>query len=125
MIKAFEELGDDKLYDDELRLQSRCWQWHWNTYVEDRDYVRMIYQNPRNKIHGSMLKAAGLRKGTADQVWYRPGKPDVYVEYKIGNNKQSEEQYWFQKLMELCGHEYYIVRTLKEYQYLIITLKQT
>ena len=50
----------------ELRLQASCFQWHWNKFPEERGRLFMIHNNPRNKIDGNRLKAAGMVAGVAD-----------------------------------------------------------
>lgn len=107
-----------------LRLQAECWQWHWNTYVEDRPYIRLIHNNPRNKIDGAQLKAAGLRKGTPDMVWWRDHSiGDVYFEFKVGKDKQKPEQLEVEKILTNHGHWYFIITSVEEYTAAIHTLK--
>lgn len=107
-----------------LKLQSLAWQWHWNTYPEDRPYIRMLHNNPRNMIDGAQLKAAGLRKGTPDMVWWRPSTiGDVYFEFKVGKDKQKPEQIEVEKILTDHGHHYFIIKSFEEYEGIIHSIK--
>lgn len=106
------------------RLQADCFQWHWNEYVIDRKFIRMLHNNPRNAIDGAHLKAAGMRKGTPDMVWWRHSHlGDVYFEFKTGNDRQKKEQKEVQEILTSHGHLYFIIETLDEYKAAIFTTK--
>ena len=65
--------------------------------------------------HGrmAMLKAMGLRAGVADLVCLLPGRV-VFLEVKTDKGRQSRAQIEFEKVCTDLGHEYYVVRSVKD-----------
>jgi hypothetical protein len=96
------------------KLQAMCWQWHYNSYPEDRGYIRLIYSNPRNKIQGAKLKAAGLTAGTPDMVWWRK-KQDIFFEFKVGKDKLSDDQISTHEILKSVDKMVYVIKTIDQY----------
>jgi hypothetical protein len=105
------------------RLQSECYQWHHNTYPEDRGFVRLIYSNPRNQINGKLLQAMGLIPGTPDQVWWRKGN-DVYFEFKVKPDRVSKQQAETHDLLKSIGKHVWIVWNLEDYKDIVRSYKE-
>lgn len=103
---------------EELKLQAQCFQWHWNTYPEERYLLHANNNNSVNAIKGNQNRSIGVVAGVADMEYYRGGKV-VFIELKHGNGRQSDKQIKFQKRVEAEGIRYAIVRTLEEFQKLI------
>ena len=91
------------------------------------EYFRKVYQGqgeiicvPNEVTHYSSNKwqAVGMRKGCSDLIVVLKGKI-VFVELKTPQNKQSYEQVGFQRSVENLGYEYYVVRSLDEFIYVI------
>lgn len=112
----------NKKYNSELQLQADCFQWHFNSFPEDRGFIRLIHNNARNAIQGEQLKAAGLTKGTPDMVWWR-NPNDVYFEFKLPGNKQTEHQVETMNLLHSLNREYYLVESLLEYKIFVNLVK--
>ena len=63
-------------------------------------------------------KATGLMKGVSDTVIVFPNKV-VFCEFKDLKGKQRPDQKLFQDKIILLGHDYWIVRSIKEFKELI------
>jgi len=62
-------------------------------------------------------KSAGLVPGVADHTLHIANKyySSLHVEFKIGNNPQSENQKKWQQLVEAAGSKYVIIKTTTEW----------
>ena len=59
--------------------------------------------------------ATGLMSGVSDLIILRPNET-IFCEVKTDAGKQSEKQKDFQKLVELLGFKYILVRSLEEFK---------
>jgi hypothetical protein len=59
-------------------------------------------------------------RGCSDTILLFYGKA-VFVEFKAGYNNQQQIQLDFQKDVELLGFEYYVVKTIEQFENLICT----
>jgi len=127
----------------ESSIQSECFRWHWNAYPQQRGQLFMVYNNPKNAAHGSILKGMGMVRGVSDLIYlpghiYIPGithgitpvstlcptpgialccpSPVLFLECKLPGEHQKPEQIEFEKLVTGIGHQYYIFRSLAEFQ---------
>ena len=104
----------------ESALQSYCFLHIWNTYPHTRRRFRAIYNNPKNKAHGAILKGMGLLPGISDQILLKaplPGQEHgeiVWIECKLPGVTQSDVQEDFQAMVESIGMRYYLYHSLKE-----------
>lgn len=105
---------------EEEKLQAECFQWHWGTYPHKRRTLFHVQQKARNKMEGSRFKAMGVVKGISDLIMVCPGKT-IYIEMKTATGTQSDEQIDFQRQVEANGQEYYICRSLEQFQSLAKT----
>ena len=70
--------------------------------------------------HVAKLKKQGLRVGVADLIVLLPKGKAIFLELKVGYNKQELSQKQFQKDVETLGFEYYLVKSLDEAKKIII-----
>lgn len=108
----------------ELAMQSKCFQWHWNTYPNERKRLWHVNGKAKNSIEGSKFKAIGVVKGIADLCYAcrHPQYPvcvTIYIELKTEVGVQSQDQKEFQHQIELLGGKYHLCRSLKEFQKII------
>lgn len=68
-----------------------------------------------------MDKGKGLQKGRADMVFYYHGIATM-IELKTEDGYQSKEQKEWQYQIEKSGFQYYVIRSLEEFQTLICKL---
>lgn len=97
----------------EAKLQSDCFQWVYRELPHLRPYFFLIYNNPKNAMHGAILKGMGLRRGPSDQVLLLPGTV-VWIECKLPGEGQSKDQQTFQQQVEALGMRYYLYHSLPE-----------
>jgi hypothetical protein len=102
----------------ELKLQSQCFQWHWNSYPEHRGTLYMNYNNAKNREHGAILKAMGMLAGVADLTLLTP-KGAVFIEMKIAGGKQSPAQKEWQSKVESLGYRYELCYTFERFQEIV------
>lgn len=119
-----------KLNHPESELQQACVTWFDYSYPK---LSTMLFAIPnggaRNKVEAKIMKGEGIRPGVADMFlsvvkYLKAARPNtysnvivfgLYIEFKIGNNKQSDAQLQFQQLVEQQGYRYIVVRTLEEF----------
>lgn len=103
--------------ESELRLQASCFQWHWNTYPDQRGLFFRIKNEGTNRISGARDKASGVISGVADSCLLLPGGRGVmFIEFKTETGRQSETQRAWQETITKHGHKYFIIRTLNEFK---------
>ena len=82
----------------------------------------LIYAVPnggsRNIIEAKKLKATGTLSGVSDLVVHLPNKV-LYIEVKLPLGVQSDKQKDFQNRIEMLGFDYYIVRSLEDFNKII------
>lgn len=100
----------------EREIQKLCIEWFKATYGSDGECICV----PNEVTHYSSNKwqAVGVRKGCSDLIIVLKGKV-LFVELKTPQNKQSYEQIGFQRSIENLGYQYYVVRSLDEFIYVI------
>lgn len=100
----------------EARIQQECFQWHWNTYPNDRKRLFLIHNTPKNAIDGARLRGMGMVAGVSDLIYLRDELPPLCIEMKDETGKQSQAQKDWQKVAESVGCKYVIIRSLAEFQ---------
>ena len=111
----------DKL-ETESRIQQDCIRYFRNMYCLKHHKPQLIMFSVPNE--GKDLreqlkkKATGLMKGVSDTVIVFPNKV-VFCEFKDLKGKQRPDQKLFQDKIILLGHDYWIVRSIKEFKELI------
>lgn len=102
----------------ELKLQAECFQWHWNTFPEERYLLHANNNNSENEVKGAQNRAIGVVAGVSDMEYYRKSKV-IFIELKMADGYQSDKQKEFQQRVEAEGFRYEIIRSLEEFQNLI------
>lgn len=109
----------------ELKFQAQCYQHFHNNYRKYRGHLRRIKNELDNhpyKTAQQRMKQLAENKATGvipgDSDFYFIGERNTYIELKV-DAQQSPAQKEFQQLVERCGHSYYIVRTLEQFDKLI------
>ena len=111
----------DKL-ETESRIQQDCIRYFRNMYCLKHHKPQLIMFSVPNE--GKDLreqlkkKATGLMKGVSDTVIVFPNKV-VFCEFKDLKGKQRPDQKLFQDKIILLGHDYWVVRSIKEFKELI------
>jgi hypothetical protein len=103
----------------ESELQQLCYTWFIRQYRAEEGRLWMQYNNPRSMQSGAFLKKQGMVSGVSDLAFIRLDGTMVFIELKVPKGKQSDNQKWWQSVVERCNSSYYIVRTLEEFQELI------
>lgn len=105
----------------EERIQTFCYCWYHNEFPEYRGLLCYNLNNSKNKIDGARNKAMGIQKGRSDLVLYWQAKA-YHIEMKTPTGEQSPEQIEWQNKVEAQGFEYHLVRSLSEFQKIILTI---
>lgn len=100
----------------EYNLHVQFWQW-CQYHPPLNDYIFAIEHGEiRTPYVGAKLKKKGVKAGMADYLF--PFANDEYnnlwIEFKVGQNKQTEAQKKFQEIIEECGGKYVICHDLDE-----------
>jgi len=104
----------------EDKLQSKCFQWHWNTFPKERGRLFHVNQKARNAIEGNRMKAMGVVPGVSDLIYLTPQGP-VFIEMKTESGTQSGDQVKFQQLVESFGFKYIICRNFESFHQIFLT----
>lgn len=117
-----EKQGKPKLRNrpkhEEDKLQMSCIKWFDYQYPK----LRMrLHHSPnggrRDKVEASKFKAMGVRAGFPDLILLHPNQfyPFMGIELKTDKGRQSEAQKEYQKIFEIIGAKYIVVRSLEEF----------
>jgi len=106
--------SEDKLHQD-------CYVWFHNTYPTMRGLLCYNLNNSKNKIDGARNKAKGLIAGRSDMVLYYQSNAFM-IEFKTSDGVQSAGQKDWAALVTSNGFQYHIIRSLPEFQSLILML---
>jgi len=99
----------------EAKIQQEIFTYHYNKYPEQRGWLFMVYNNPRNKVSGARLKSQGMIAGAPDLMFLRPFDTPICIEIKTPTGRQSGLQKQFQRMVQKdLLAEYYIIRSLEE-----------
>ncbi len=102
----------------EDNLQKSCVAWFDLQY---RHLSWALFHIPnggfRNQKEAAKFKAMGVRAGVPDLmlVIARRGYNYLAIELKVGKNKQTENQRWYQAKMIENGGKYVVVRSLDQF----------
>lgn len=104
----------------EDKIQQQIVEWFNNNYCLKFHKPRYsIFSVPnggtRNKAEAIKLKLTGMKAGVSDLIILLNNKC-LFVEVKTSTGKQSEVQKEFQEVVENLGFEYWLVRSLDEFQ---------
>jgi hypothetical protein len=107
----------------EAKLQSECFKWFRYAYPR---YKKLFFAIPnggyRNKIEARNLKLQGVVSGVSDTCLAVPkGKyHGLYIEFKYGRNKLSDEQDEFLKEVASQGYATATVWNFDEFSNIIL-----
>lgn len=82
----------------------------------------MNYNNPKNAIHGAILRGLGLIAGVADMTYLSPSGV-IFIEMKFGDGKQSPAQIDWQRKVEAAGYRYELIKDFESFKALICTTR--
>ncbi len=104
--------------ESEARIIQCCYIWHHNSYPEKRGLFFKIKNEGTNRITGARDKATGVIPGVADTCLIHEGKA-YFFEFKTPSGTQSPVQKSWEKTIKGAGAEYYLIRSLEQFQKLI------
>ena len=108
---------------NEDNLQSQIVRWFNNTHCLKTNPNRCcIFSVPnggfRNALEAMKLKATGLLAGVSDLIVLLPNQC-LFIELKQEKGMQSPEQKDFENRVKNLGFDYYLIRSLEDFQKLI------
>jgi len=105
----------------EDKIQAECYKWFHNAFPQYRKLLCYNLNNPKHGRQGGIDKQMGLQKGRNDLTFYFCSVASL-IEMKTPVGSQSTAQKEFEAHLKKYGFNYYIARTLKEFQILIYNL---
>lgn len=103
-------------------LQKACVTWFSYQYPE---HAKLLHHSPnggkRNAIEAAKFKAMGVRAGFPDLIlcMARHGYHGLFIELKTAKGRQSENQKYYQCVLEEQGYCYEVVRSIEEFKQVI------
>jgi len=101
---------------NESKLQQQCIKWICLQYP---NIICMAIPNggKRSRTEAAIMKAEGVLAGAADLFIPKSNKDyyGLFIELKIGNNKQTDAQKWFELNVKRDFYEYVVVRSLEDF----------
>ena len=116
-------------YITELKFQEACWRWYHNSYGRFDHYGRLFRVKNELDAHANAQsrqrqlaenRGTGIVPGVAD-FGFIIDVNMVWIELKLPNGVQSQEQKVWQQLVLRSGMLYFVVRTMDEFQQIIKT----
>ncbi len=110
----------------EDKIQQEIVTWFTNNYCLKHHNPRsIIFSIPnggfRNKIEAMKLKATGILAGASDLIIVHKNKI-YFIELKDDKGSQQQNQKEFEKRVNDQGFDYFIFRSLAEFQKFILSL---
>jgi hypothetical protein len=109
----------------EDKIQQEIVMWYRNTYClkhhNPRNIIFSVPNDSKNAVEQMRKIATGLYAGVSDLIMIHFGQV-YFIELKTDTGKQSEKQKDFQLIVENQGFKYYLIRSLKEFQKIIIEM---
>ena len=105
------------------QLIAQCFQWHWNTFKEERQMLYAVNNNSSNWLEGNKNKAKGVVAGVLDFCYILPNAV-VWLDAKVGNDRPSNEQLSFAEKCAERGHMTYFFKSLDEFKNIITSLQK-
>lgn len=105
------------------QLIAACFQWHWNTFPEERRMLYAVNNNSEDARQGNKMKSLGVVAGVLDFCYILP-KAVVWMDAKVGKDTPSNEQLDFCDKCEARGHLTFFFFSLKEFQEMIGKLQE-
>jgi len=103
----------------ENEIHMKCAKWLADTYPSLLAFHVANERKASVQFH-MKLKRLGLLDGVADWLVFPPGPRKIAIELKDGEGVQTEGQKKFQKRWERAGGDYYLVRTLEDFQAIVM-----
>lgn len=103
---------------EEEDLQVACVRWFDYQYQKIKP---LLHASPnggyRRAIEAKRFKAMGTRPGFPDLFLSIPNRlyHGLYLELKVGKNKQTDHQKEYQRLVEEQGYRYAVIRSFPEF----------
>ena len=107
-----------QIYQSEEALQKMCYAYFTAQYPKLHGLLNYNLNNSKNHISGAKNKALGLQAGRSDMVFYYCSKAYM-IEFKTMHGIQSKAQKEWQAQIEAYGFEYYLCRSLPEFEAII------
>ena len=106
-------------------IQQEIFMWYNNMYcLLHHSPRRMIFSVP-NEGKPELVKT-GLYPGASDLlVFHTPARPPLFIEVKTPSGIQSVSQKEFEAHVVSLGYEYYLVRSLEDFQGVIAGISET
>lgn len=103
-------------------IQKTCVQWFSLQY---REYAKLLHHSPnggeRNAIEAAKFKEMGVRAGFPDLILCiaRQGYHGLFIELKTAKGRQTDNQKYYQCVLEEQGYRYEVVRSIDEFREVI------
>ena len=104
----------------EAQIQQQCVVWFRNNYCRKGMNPRYCMFSVANEAAYSNKQyiSTGVLPGVSDTIVILPGKV-LFIEFKTATGRQSDRQKEFEEIVTNLEYEYFICRSLKDFQDII------
>ena len=99
----------------ESQIQRACKKWFDYQYGQ---FAPLLFAVPNGgKVEAAIMKAEGMTAGVADMILLIPkkGYASLCIEFKTEKGRQTQNQKDWQRVAEMHGNKYVIVRSFDEF----------
>ena len=102
----------------ESQIQRACKKWFDLQYPQ---FAPLLFAVPngglRGKVEAAIMKAEGMTAGVSDLILLisRKGYTSLCIEFKTEKGRQTQCQKDWQRIAEMHGSKYVIVRSIKDF----------
>ena len=102
----------------ESQIQRNCKKWFDYQYPQ---FAPLLFAVPngglRGKVEAAIMKAEGMTAGVSDMILLvsKKGYTSLCIEFKTAKGRQTQHQKDWQRIAEIHGNKYVIVRSFDDF----------
>ena len=103
----------------ESKIQQQCVEWYRNSFClahhSPQNIIFSVPNEGKNVLEQMRKTATGMMAGVSDLIVVERGRV-IFIECKDGTGTQKLKQGKFEERVIALGYEYYLIRSLEQFQ---------